>query len=64
MLQLIKRNHKIALKNLKLATEKSFFILRAVKTLLCHEIGFERIKPIQSKFAARHKIPSPTTKLN
>ena len=62
MLQLIKRNQKIALKNMKLATEMSFFILRAVKTLLCHEIVFKRIEPIQSKFAARHKITSRTTK--
>ena len=49
-------------KNLKLAPEKSFFMLLKVK-LLEHEIGYNTIKPIHSKIAAIHKIPCPTGKV-
>ena len=48
--------------NLKLAPEKSFFMLLKVK-FLGHEIGYNTIKLINSKIAAIHKIPSPTGKL-
>ena len=48
--------------NLKLAPEKSFFMLLKVK-FLGHEIGYNTIKPIHSKIAAIHKIPSPTGKV-
>ena len=60
MFQLIKQLHIISTKNnLKLAPEKSFFMLLKVK-FLGHEIGYNTIKPIHSKIAAIHKIPSPT----
>ena len=63
MFQLIEQLHIISTKNnLKLAPEKSFFMLLKVK-LLGHEIGYNTIKPIQSKIAAIHKIPSPTGKV-
>ena len=45
--------------NLKLAPEKSFFMLLKNR-VLGHEIGYNTIKPIHSKIAANHKIPSPT----
>ena len=48
--------------NLKLAPEKSFFMLLKVK-FLGHEIGYNTIKPIHSEIAAIHKIPSPTGKV-
>ena len=48
--------------NLKVAPEKSFFMLLKVK-FLGHEIGYNTIKPIHSKIAAIHKIPSPTGKV-
>ena len=48
--------------NLKLASEKSFFMLLKVK-FLGHEIGYNTIEPIHSKIAAIHKIPSPTGKV-
>ena len=63
MFQLIEQLHVISTKNnLKLAPEKSFFMLLNVK-LLGHEIGYNTIKPIHSKSAAIHKIPSPTGKV-
>ena len=61
--QLIEQLHLISTKhNLKLAPEKSFFMLLKVK-FLGHEIGYNTIKPIHSKIAAIHKIPSPTGKV-
>ena len=63
MFQLIEQLHIISTKNnLKLASEKSFFMLLNVK-FLGHEIGYNTIKPIYSKIAAIHKIPSPTGKV-
>ena len=60
MFQLKEQLHIISTKNnLKLAPEKSFFMLLKVK-FLGHEIGYNTIKPIHSKIAAIHKIPSPT----
>ena len=41
---------------------KSFFMLREVK-ILRHEKGYNTIKPIRSKTAAIHKIPSKLEKL-
>ena len=50
--QHIEQLHIISTKNnLKLAPEKSFFMLLKVK-FLGHEIGYNTIKPIHSKFAA------------
>ena len=63
MFQLIEQLHIISTKNnLKLAPEKSFFMLLKVK-FLGHEIGYNTIKPIHSKITAIHKIPSPTGKV-
>ena len=63
MFQLIEQLHIISTKiNLKLAPEKSFFMLLKVK-FLEHEIGYNTIKPIHSKITAIHKIPSPTGKV-
>ena len=63
MFQLIEQLHLISTKhNLKLAPEKSFSMLLKVK-FLGHEIGYNTIKPIHSKIAAIHKIPSPTGKV-
>ena len=63
MFQLIEQLHLISTKrNLKLGPEKSFFMLLKVK-FLGHEIGYNTIKPIHSKIAAIHKIPSPTGKV-
>ena len=63
MFQLIEQLHITSTKNnLKLAPEKSFFILLKVK-FLGHEIGYNTIKPIHSKIAAIHKLPSPTGKV-
>ena len=54
MFQLIEQLHIISTKNnLKLAPEKSFFMLLKVK-FLGHEIGYNTIKPIHSKIAAIH----------
>ena len=62
MFELIKSFHKIATKtNLKVASEKSFFMLLKVK-FLGHEIGNNTIKPIPSKIEAIKRIPSPTDK--
>ena len=64
MFQLIEQLHIISStkNNLKLAPETSFFMLLKVK-FLGHEIGYNIIKPIHSKIAAIHKIPSPTGKV-
>ena len=63
MFQLIEQLHIISTKNnLKLAPEKSFFMLLKVK-FLGHEIGYNTMKPIHSKITAIHKIPSPTGKV-
>ena len=63
MFQLIEQLHIISTKNnLKLAPEKSFFMLLKVK-FLGHETGYNTIKPIHSKITAIHKIPSPTGKV-
>ena len=63
MFQLIEQLHIISTKNnLKLAPEKSFFMLFNVK-FLRHENGYNTIKPIHSKITAIHKIPSPTGKV-
>ena len=63
MFQLIEQLHIISTKNnLKQAPEKSFFTLLKVK-FLGHEFGYNTIKPIHSKLAAIHKIPSPTGKV-
>ena len=58
--QLMEHLHIISTENnLKLAPEKSFFMLLKVK-FLGHEIGYNTIKPIHSEITAIHKIPSPT----
>ena len=63
MFQLIEQLHLISTNhNLKLAPEKSFFMLLKVK-FLGHEIGYNTIKHIHSKIAAKHKIHSPTGKV-
>ena len=63
MFQLMKQQHIISTKNnLKLAPEKSFFMLLKNK-IFGHEIGYNKSKPIHSKIAAIHKIPSPTGKV-
>ena len=63
MFQLIEQLHIISTKNnLKLAPEKSFFMLLKVK-FHGHEIGYNTIKPIHSKIAAIHKVLSPTSKV-
>ena len=62
MFELIKELHTIASReNLKLATEKSFYMLLKVK-FLGHEIGNNTIKPIPSKIEAIKRIPSPKEK--
>ena len=55
LLQLFEQLHDIAKKNLKLAPEKTFSVLLTLRSL-GHEIGFNIIKPIQSKIAAIHKL--------
>ena len=63
MFQLIEQLHIISTKtNLKLAPEKSFFMLPNVK-FLGHEIGYNTIEPIYSITAAIHKFRSPTRKI-
>ena len=63
LFQLIEQLHIISTKNNhKLAREKSFFMLLEV-IFLGHEFGYNTIKPIHSKTAAIHKIPSPTGKV-
>ena len=56
MFQLIEQLHLISTKhNLKLAPEKSFFMLLKVK-FLGHEIGYNTIKPIHTKVDAIQKF--------
>ena len=63
MFQLVEQLHVISTENnLKLAPEKSFFMLPKVE-FHGHEIGYDTIKPIHSTIAAIHKIPSPTGKV-
>ena len=63
MFELIKELHTIASReNLKLAPEKSFYMLLKVK-FLGHEIGNNTIKPIPSKIEAIKRIPSPKEKM-
>ena len=63
MFHFIEQLHLISTKhNLKLAPEKSLFMLLKVK-FLGHEIGYNTIKPIHSKVDAIHNIPSPTSKV-
>ena len=63
MFQLIEQPQIISnTNNLKSAPEKSFFMILKVK-FLGHEIGYNTIKPIHSKIAIIHKIPSPTGKV-
>ena len=63
MFQLDEQLHTTSTKhNLKLAPEKSFFILLKVK-FLGQEIGYNTIKPIYSKIDAIFKFPSPTSKV-
>ena len=62
MLQLIEQLHQICTKqNLKIAPEKSFFMLLTVK-FLGHEIGNQTIKPIYSKVDAIHNLKTPQNK--
>ena len=62
MFEIIKELLKIATEeNLKLAPEKSFYMLLKVK-LFGHEIGNNTIKPIPSKVEAIKRIPSPKEK--
>ena len=62
MFELIKELHTLASReNLKLAPEKSFYMLLKVK-FLGHEIGNNTIKPIPSKIDAIERIPSPKEK--
>ena len=63
MFQLIGELQIISTKNnLKLAPEKSFFMLLKVN-FLGHENGYNTMKRIHSKIAAIHKIASPTDKV-
>ena len=63
MFQLLEQLHIFSTRNNgKLAPEESFFMLLKVK-ILGYEIGYNTIKPIHSKIAAVHKIPSPTGKI-
>ena len=62
MFEFIKELHKIVTKeNLKLAPEKSFYMLLKVK-FLGHEIWNNTIKPIPSKIEAIKRILSPKEK--
>ena len=62
MFELIKELHKILTKeNLKLAPEKSFYMLLKVK-FLGHEIGNNTIRPIPSKIEANKIFLSPKEK--
>ena len=63
MFHLIEQLHIMSTENnLKLAPEKSFFMLLKVK-FPGHEIGYITIKPIHSKDAAIPNIPSPSGKV-
>ena len=62
MFELIKELHNIVTKeNLKLAPEKSFYMLLKVK-FLGHEIGNNTSTPIPSNIEANKRIPSPNEK--
>ena len=62
MFELIKELHKKATKeNLKLAPEKSFYMLLTVK-FFGHEKGNNTITPIPSKIEAIKRIPAPKDK--
>ena len=62
MFELIKELYTIASReNLKLAPEKSFYMLLKIN-FLGHEIGNNTIKPIPSKIEAIKSIPSPKEK--
>ena len=62
MFKLIKDLHIIATReNLKLAPEKSFYMLLKVK-FLRHEIGNNTKKPFSSKIEAIRRFPSPNEK--
>ena len=63
MQQLIKQLHKkVNKEKLKVAPEKSVFMLLTVKSVN-HEVSFSTIKPIQPKIAAILKFTCPTTKI-
>ena len=62
MFELIRELYKIATKvHLKLAPEKSFYLLPKIK-FLGHEIRNNTIKPIPSKTEAIKRIPSQKEK--
>ena len=62
MIEIIEQLHQICLKhNLKLAPDKSFYVLLTVK-FLGHEIGNRTIRPIYSKIDGIHKLKTPTSK--
>ena len=62
MLNLIEQLYQICqTNNLKIAPEKSFYILLTVK-FLGHEIGNNTIKPISSKLDAIHQLKTPISK--
>ena len=62
MLNLIEQLHQICqTNNLKIAPEKSFFMLLTVK-FLGHGIGNNTIKPISSKVDAIPQLKTPTSK--
>ena len=64
MFQLIEQLHIISGKhNLQLALENHFFFLLLKVKNLGYDIGYNTIKPIQSKIAARHQFSSPTGKV-
>ena len=63
MFQLIAQLRFISTKhNLKLAPEKSYFMLFKVK-FLGHEVGYNTVKPLHSKVGAIYKLPSPYGKV-
>ena len=62
MLNLIEQLHQICqTNNLKIAPEKSFYILLTVK-FFGHESGNNTINPISSKVDAIHQLKTPTSK--
>ena len=62
MIELIEQLHQICqTNNLKMAPEKSFFMLLTVK-FLGHEIGNQVIRPLQSKVEAIQKLKTPENK--
>ena len=62
MLDLIEQLHQIcSSRTLKIAPEKSFYILLNAK-FLGHEIGIITIKPISSKVDGIHKLKTSTSK--